>query len=183
MSTSSSNWNENIELLLNDIRLNCIELEKHHRQLYFSIKNIVVYFKLPIIILSSLNAIIAVALQSYLAQNIISAMNCFLSFIIGVLTSVSLYLKIEDRLENELLACKEYHKLSIEIYKVLSLKSTDRPIDGDQFLNDIYNEYIKLFDRSNLNGMDINDNLKAELKKRIEGSIKCETPIKDINLF
>jgi hypothetical protein len=172
MSTSSNNWNDNIERLLNDIRLNCIELEKHHTKLYFSIKNIVVYFKLPIIILSSLNAITAVALQSYIAQNIISAMNCLLSFIIGVLTSVSLYLKIEDRLENELLASKEYHKISIEIYKILSLKVTDRSIDGDQFLNDIYNEYIKLYDRSNLGDFELSDKLKSELKREIDVSIK-----------
>ena len=172
MSTSSNNWNDNIERLLNDIRLNCIELEKHHTKLYFSIKNIVVYFKLPIIILSSLNAITAVALQSYIAQNIISATNCLLSFIIGVLTSVSLYLKIEDRLENELLASKEYHKISIEIYKILSLKVTDRSIDGDQFLNDIYNEYIKLYDRSNLGDFELSDKLKSELKREIDVSIK-----------
>jgi hypothetical protein len=172
MSTSSNNWNDNIERLLNDIRLNCIELEKHHTRLYFSIKNIVVYFKLPIIILSSLNAIIAVALQSYIAQNIISATNCLLSFIIGVLTSVSLYLKIEDRLENELLASKEYHKISIEIYKVLSLKTSDRSIDGDQFLNDIYNEYIKLYDMSNLGEFELSDKLKSELKRDIDISLK-----------
>jgi len=172
MSTSSNNWNDNIERLLNDIRLNCIELEKHHTKLYFSIKNIVVYFKLPIIVLSSLNAITAVALQSYMAQNIISATNCLLSFIIGVLTSVSLYLKIEDRLENELLASKEYHKISIEIYKILSLKVTDRSIDGDQFLNDIYNEYIKLYDRSNLGEFELSDKLKSELKREIDLSVK-----------
>jgi hypothetical protein len=172
MSTSSNNWNDNIERLLNDIRLNCIELEKYHTKLYFSIKNIVVYFKLPIIILSSLNAITAVALQSYLPQNIISATNCFLSFIIGILTSISLYLKIEDRLENELLASKEYHKISIEIYKILSLKTSDRSIDGDQFLNDIYNEYIKLFDRSNLGNFEILDRLKMDLKGQIDLSVK-----------
>jgi len=166
MSTSSNNWNDSIERLLDNIRLNCIELEQHHKKLYFSIKNIVVYFKLPIIILSSINAIASVALTDYLAQNIISATNCLISFFIGVLTSISLYLKIEDRLENELLASKEYHKLSIEIYKILSLKTEDRAIDGDQFLNDIYNEYIKLYDRSNLNENELNDQLKKDINKQ-----------------
>jgi len=163
MSTSSNNWNDNIEKILNDIRLNCNDLEKHHSRLYFSIKNIVVYFKLPIIILSSLNAIIAVAMTSYIDQSYISAMNCFISFFIGVLTSISLYLKIEDRLENELLASKEYHKLSIEIFRVLSLKTCDRGVDGDQFLNNMYNEYVKLFDRSNLSENEFNDRLKDNL--------------------
>ena len=53
-STSSNNWNNNIEILLKNIMENCDELEKHHSELYFKVKNIVVYFKLPIIVFSSL---------------------------------------------------------------------------------------------------------------------------------
>ena len=159
---SSSNWNRQIESVLNDIRLNCNALEEFHKKKYFSIKNIVVWFKLPIIILSSLNAIVAVSLTNYIEQQYISASNCGLSFIIGTLTSISLYLKIEDRLETELLASKEYHKLSIDIYKILSLKNEDRATDGDKFLNDTYNQYIKLFERSNLLDIDFKDKMKIE---------------------
>jgi hypothetical protein len=159
---SSSNWNKQIEGVLNDIRLNCNDLEEYHKQKYFSIKNIVVWFKLPIIILSSLNAIVSVSLQNYIQQQYISLSNCALSFVIGTLTSVSLYLKIEDRLETELLASKEYHKLSIDIYKILSLRNEDRACDGDKFLNDSYNQYIKLFERSNLLDIDFKDKMKIE---------------------
>ena len=72
---SSSNWNKQIEGVLNDIRLNCNELEEFHKTKYFSIKNIVVWFKLPIIILSSLNAIVAVSLTNYIEQQYISLSN------------------------------------------------------------------------------------------------------------
>jgi hypothetical protein len=68
-------------------------------------------------------------------------------------------LKIEDKLENELFASKEYKKLSLEIFKILNLKIEDRGIDGDVFLNNIYNDYIKLFDRTNLSDVRINDKL------------------------
>jgi hypothetical protein len=163
MSTSSNNWNDKIEKLLNEIRLNSNMLSDHHKKLYFGIKNIVVYFKLPIIILSSLNAIIAVSLTNYLDQNIISGSNCLISFIIGILTSISLYLKIEDKLENENDMSKEYHKLGIDIYKVLSLAPDDRGIDGDQYLNNTYNQYIKLFERSNLNDIELTDKLKSDI--------------------
>ena len=163
MSTSSNNWNDKIEKLLNEIRINSNTLSEHHKKLYFNIKNIVVYFKLPIIILSSLNAIIAVSLTNYLNQEIISGTNCFISFIIGVLTSISLYLKIEDKLENENDMSKEYHKLGIDIYRTLSLRHDDRGIDGDQYLNNIYNQYIKLYERSNLNDIELTDKLKSDL--------------------
>ena len=159
---TSSNWNKQIESVLNDIRLNSNALEEFHKEQYFSVKKLVVYFKLPIIILSSLNAIVAVSLTNYLEQQYISASNCGLSFIIGTLTSISLYLKIEDRLETELLLSKEYHKLSIDIFKILSLKNEDRAVDGDKFLNDTYNQYIKLFERSNLLDVEFKDKLKIE---------------------
>lgn len=161
---STQSWNDNIEKLLDNIRMNCIKLEQYHREYHFKIKKVIIYFKLPIIVLSSINAITAVAFNNYINQNYISASNCGLSFIIGVLTSVSLYLRIEDRLECSLSSAKEYHKLSIEIFKMLSLRKADRSIDADQFLNDIYGNYVKLFERSNL----LINEFKDELKQKVD---------------
>ena len=48
---------DEIEKLLNQIRNNCIELEQFHTKTYFGIKNIVVWFKLPIIIYLNLQFI------------------------------------------------------------------------------------------------------------------------------
>jgi hypothetical protein len=160
VSKSSDNWTPKIEKLLNDIRLNCIILEESHKKSYFDVKKIVFYFKIPVIFLSSLNAITAVAFQGYLDQAYISATNCGLSFIIGLLTSLSLYLKIEDRLENELLASKEYHKLSIDIFKILTLEVDGRGVNGDVYLTDSYNQYVKLYERTNLIDANITDKLK-----------------------
>ena len=168
---STNNWNDEIERLLNQIRNNCIELEQFHTKTYFGIKKIVVWFKLPIIVLSSINALVAVALTNYVQQQYISGANASISFIIGTLTSISLYLKIEDRLEQELDASKEYHKLAIEIFKVLSLKIQDRGTDGDVFLSDVYNNYVKLIERGSLLNMEIKDKLKIELPFGVE-SIK-----------
>jgi hypothetical protein len=168
---STNNWNDEIEKLLNQIRNNCIELENIHKQKYFGIKNIVVFFKLPIIVLSSINALVAVALTNYIKQDYISGANAGISFIIGTLTSISLYLKIEDKLEQELIASKEYHLLAIKIYKILSLKIEDRGTDGDVFLSDTYNNYVKLIERGNLLDTVITDKLKIDLPIGIE-SIK-----------
>jgi hypothetical protein len=161
---SSQSWNDNTERLLENIRMNCIKLEQFHREYYFRIKKVIIYFKLPIIIMSSLNAILAVSMGEYLPQQYISVTNCGLSFIIGTLTSVSLYLRIEDRLESSLSSSKEYHKLSIEIFKMLSLRKVDRSTDADQFLNDIYGNYVKLFEKSNL----LTNEFIDELKKKVD---------------
>lgn len=162
-NSSEGSWNNNVEDILENIRKNCILLEEYHKKYYFNIKKIIIWFKLPIIVMSSLNAISAVAFTNYVEQNYISLLNCSVSFIIGTLTSISLYLRIEDRLEASLSSSKEYHKLSLEIYKMLSLKKTDRSIDSDQFLNDIYNKYVKLYEVSNLLNTELDDNLKKDI--------------------
>jgi hypothetical protein len=69
-------------------------------------------------------------------------------------------MKVEDKLENELLSSKQYHKMSIDIYKILMLETEGRGIDGDVYLNNIYNEYVKLYERTNLMDCEIHDKLK-----------------------
>ena len=162
--SSTSNWSKEVEKLLDQIRTNSIELETHHKQKYFSIKKMVVWFRVPVIVLSSINALVAVSLTSYLPQNYISGMNAGISFIIGTLTSIGLYLKVEDRMESELEASRSYHVLSLNIFKILSLKDAERGVDGDIFLNNCFSEYIKLFEQSGLSDIEFMDKLKIEME-------------------
>jgi hypothetical protein len=164
ISSTSSNWSREIERLLDQIRTNSIELETHHKQKYFSIKKMVVWFRVPVIVLSSINALVAVSLTSYLPQNYISGMNAGISFIIGTLTSIGLYLKVEDRMESELEASRSYHVLSLNIFKILSLKDAERGVDGDIFLNNCFGEYVKLFEQSGLSDIEFMDKLKIEME-------------------
>lgn len=159
----TSNWSKEVEELLDQIRTNSNILETHHKQKYFSIKKMVVWFRVPVIVLSSINALVAVSLTSYLPQNYISGMNACISFIIGTLTSIGLYLKVEDRMESELEASRSYHVLSLNIFKILSLKDPERGVDGDIFLNNCFSEYIKLFEQSGLSDIEFSDKLKIDL--------------------
>jgi hypothetical protein len=115
ISKSSSGWNQEIEQILDHIRLNSIILEDYHKTNYFNYKTIVVYIKVPIIILSSLNAIVSVSLQEYVPQNYISLINCGMSFTVGIISSISLLLKLEDNTESEHITSRNYHKLSTDI--------------------------------------------------------------------
>jgi len=163
MSNDSSNWDSNIEELLDQIRKNSNILEEYHKRKYFSVKKTSIYYKLPVIVLSSVNGLIAVSLNQYINQNIVSGINAGISFIISTLSSIALYLKIEQRLEDELESSQKYHKLSINIFKVLSLKADSRSCDGDIFLQSCFSEYIQLFDNSGLTDIEFSDKLKIDL--------------------
>jgi hypothetical protein len=160
MSQDSSDWTTENEDILNNIRLNCNDLEDYHKSVYFVLKKYNLLYKIPILILSSVNGIVSIFPSEYISQPRITLINCGLSFIISTISSIAIYLKIDDKLENEMSLAKQYHLLSIDIYKTLIQKRTERSIDGPQFTNDKYNEYIKLFEKSNILKIEFKDNLK-----------------------
>ena len=65
MSTSSSGWNKEIETILDNIRLNSITLEEYHKTNYFQYRKIVIYIKVPVIVISALNSIVSVSMQEF----------------------------------------------------------------------------------------------------------------------
>jgi hypothetical protein len=105
-------------------------------------------FRMPLILLSAINSFSAVALQRFTTQENISLINALISLFCGVLTSVELLINIQKKMETELSSEKDYYKLSIEIFKVISLNKDKRMMDGKTFLDQKCNDYIKLIESS-----------------------------------
>jgi hypothetical protein len=154
-----NDWSSSIELVLENIRKNCLELERIHKQLYFNMKNKLKWYKLPIIIISGANSVIAVSLQVWIPQEIISMTNCLLALLCGLISSVELYLQIQKRMEVHLISSKEYYVLASDICKVLLLDRSIRPLPADVYLHNTYNNYIKYYEASVLLNNKITDNL------------------------
>jgi hypothetical protein len=154
-----SDWTTDIESVLELIRINSVLLSKEHKKRYFYLTEILRYFRLPVIIISGINSIVSVGLQPYLPQGTISMMTCLMALLCSVIGSIELYLTIQKSMENELLSSKDYYILSIDIYKTLSLGKEHRPIPAKEYLDKKYNEYVKLFENSNLLARKITDKL------------------------
>jgi hypothetical protein len=154
-----NDWSEDIEKVLDQIRINSVILSKQHKKRYFYLKNILLYFRLPVIIISGINSIVSVGLQSYLNQGTISMMTCLLALTCSIIGSIELYMAIQTSMENELMASKDYYILSIDIHKTLTLTNQHRPIPAKEYLDKKYNEYVKLYENSNLLSRKIIDSL------------------------
>lgn len=141
-------WTEDIERILENIRFNSILLSKEHKKQYLSLKAVLKYFRLPVIIISACNSVISVSAQSYIKQSYISLMTCFLSLVCGIIGSVEMYFSIQLKMETELTASKEYYILGTDIYKILSLAQANRGMDGKSFLDQCYSHYVKLAESS-----------------------------------
>ena len=154
-----SDWTQDIENVLEQIRINSVLLSKEHKKRYFYLTEILRYFRLPVIILSGINSIVSVGLQPYLQQGTISIMTCLLALVCSIIGSIELYLTIQKSMENELMSSKDYYILSIDIFKTLTLGKEHRPIPAKEYLDKKYNEYVKLYENSNLLARKMTDKL------------------------
>jgi hypothetical protein len=158
--SEESSWTNDIDIILENIRTNSITLSKEHKTKYFYTKNILQYFKLPIIIISAFNSAFSVALQPYTAQQNISIINCGLALLCSIVGSIEIYLGLSKRVEDEFLISKEYYLLSINVYKILSLEHGNRPTDSRIVLESFWNEYSKLIEKSHLIDKKVLDSLQ-----------------------
>ena len=160
-SSESSIWSSDIETILTAISKNCVILSRQHKLKYFHLQRLLRFFKLPCILLSSVNAVFSVSLSAFNTQDRVSLLCSFISLITTIITSIELYLQIEKFMVVELEASKSYQILYVEIIKVLSLNRENRNVDSQAFLDKCISEYQKLFDASCI----LENNIKDELIK------------------
>ena len=86
-------WTDDIDEVLNNIRINCVLLSKLHKQRYFELKSTLKYYRLPVIILNGANSIIAVGLQPYATQGAISLTTSLIALTCGIIGSIELFLE------------------------------------------------------------------------------------------
>lgn len=143
-----TDWTDDIDEVLNNIRLNCVILSKLHKQRYFELQSTLKYYRLPVIILNGINSIFAVGLQPYINQGTISLTNSLIALTCGIIGSIELYFGIQKRLENDMISQRDYYLLGIDIFKTLSLDKANRPIPSKDYLEKSYNVYTKLIESS-----------------------------------
>jgi hypothetical protein len=143
-------YDVSIEKILNNIRQNCIEMSKYHKKRYFELSYSIKYYRLPVIIFNGINSIIAVGLQKYISQEILSLLTSLIALTCSIIGSIELYLRIQKRLENDLISQRDYYILSIDIYKTLNISIANRPVPAKEYLEKTYNVYIKLIENSDI---------------------------------
>uniref|UniRef100_A0A6C0ITP5 SMODS and SLOG-associating 2TM effector domain-containing protein n=1 Tax=viral metagenome TaxID=1070528 RepID=A0A6C0ITP5_9ZZZZ len=154
-----TDWDTDVERVLDNIRINSAVLSREHKERYFLLKSRLQYFRLPVIVISSVNSIVSIGFQSYIEQSTISIITCFLALSCSIIGSIELFLSIQKQMEQDLSNSKEYYLLSIEIYKTLQLSRERRAIHAKEYLEKIYSEYCKLVENSDLITKKIQDEL------------------------
>ena len=78
-------WTAETEDILEKLRVNCVNLSEYHRKRFYHFKSYGKYFRLPMIILASINSTASVGLQPVMRQEIISGMTCIIGMLMGII--------------------------------------------------------------------------------------------------
>ena len=143
-------WSDTEYKILENVRINSVNLSEYHRKRYYHFKSYAKYFDLPILFLSSFSASFLMGANTYLEQDTINLIGCGFNTCINLISSVKLYLNINENMKLENDMSKEFYSLAIDIYKTLSLNPEERGESGLSYLHKKYNTYSKLVESSNL---------------------------------
>lgn len=153
-------WSSDIETLCKDIQTNTTRLANIHKENYLVLVNQIKYFKVPVIVISTFNSVFAIGLTLYASQEAVSTINCIMSMICSIITSIELYLNLQKRIDVELTSYRSYYMLSVKIANTLHLEREHRQVkDGTSFLLEVENEYKQLFGEANVHEAVLDDSL------------------------
>ena len=142
-------WTDEEEDFLRRMERQCDILNKHHTVDYNYYHSLASKFNLPILIVSAINSLTAVALNEFIPQKYVSIMNAILSAGTGVLGSIQLYLKINEKTANALRSATLFKRLGLKISREITLARKDRASDGQAFLSECFSELNAAIEQGN----------------------------------
>jgi len=142
-------WTDKEEDFLESLEKQSDVLHKHYAKEYTYYQGLAKKFNVPILVISAINALTAIALNDFLEQRYVSIMNACLSAGTGVLGSIQLYLKLNEKMTNALRSSIVFHKLALKISKEVSLDRENRSSDGQLFLNECFAEFTTAAEAGN----------------------------------
>jgi hypothetical protein len=130
-----------VDRLLDRIRPNCVYLTNKHINNHSYYKHSEKWFDNPIIILSVFAGSFRVGADPFAQQETISVINCIISMVITILTSIKIFMKIQENQQAEQELAIQFKILALDIFRIISLPETDRGIEGLVYLNKVYEKY------------------------------------------
>ena len=147
--TDEVRWHPDEQVFLAKLEQQCNTYYEHHSKDHVYYKSLASKFNVPILVVSAINALTAVGLNSFVPQEYVSVLNAVLSAGTGVLGSIQLYLKINERMSNALRASILMKRLALKISKELSILPENRLTDGQAFLADCFAEFNTALEQGN----------------------------------
>jgi len=142
-------WHDKEEEYLKKIELQCNAYQVYFNKDYMYYHSLSSRFNIPILVVSSINALTAISLNDFMIQRYVSILNAVLSAGIGILGSIQLYMKINEKMANALRSGMLMKRLALKISKEMSIDREQRGTIGHQFLQECFSEFNASLEQAN----------------------------------
>ena len=142
-------WHDKEEEFLTKIEKQCNAYTAYFNKDYQYYHKLSSRFNIPILVVSSINALTAISLNDFLGQRYVSILNAVLSAGTGILGSIQLYMKINEKMANALRSGILMKRLALKISKELSVDRAQRSTEGQAFLQDCFGEFNAALEQAN----------------------------------
>lgn len=142
-------WHDKQEDFLRKIELQCNTYHGYFNKDYVYYHGLSSRFNIPILVISSVNALTAISLNDFLSQRYVSILNAVLSACTGIMGSLQLYMKINEKMANALRSGILMKRLALKISKELSIDRDQRATEGNAFLQECFSEFNAALEQSN----------------------------------
>lgn len=134
-------WTESVENTLNIIRQNLDQLASLTLNNYNALKNRINYVNFPLAVLSGLNGAAVIWLDNYISDTYVTIACASSSVLIASALAFDWCSGSMTKLELDLSFSKECENLSKQIKEILDIPRESRKIDGNMFINSIFEKY------------------------------------------
>jgi hypothetical protein len=142
-------WHPEEQKFLKELEKQCNLMQDYYRKEHVYFHKLAQRFNIPIIGISALNALTAVVLNEFVPQSYVSIINAVLSAGTGVLGSIQLYLKVNEKMTSALRSSLTMQKLGLRISKELTIDPENRISEGKTFMNECHTEFITCVEQGN----------------------------------
>jgi hypothetical protein len=149
MGEEPPRWHEAEEAYLKKLQHQCEELHKHNMKEHLYYDRLSNKFNIPILVISAINSLCAVSLNSFLEQKYVSVLNAILSASTGALGSIQLFLKVNEKTTKATRAALGFKRISLKISKELALDRQVRTTEGPTFVTDCFTDYNQVLEAAN----------------------------------
>ena len=153
------NFTQDIEGVLENIRINSAILHDYHRKQFIQLNGRIKYYRIPVLIFSSIASVWAIGGDAFLPQDQVSLISSGLGLVAGTITSIELFEKIDEKMKLAEELSHKFYTMSVDIFRTLSLYDKNRGISGKDYLSQVFSEYVKMVEKSDLTGKKMKDKL------------------------
>ena len=147
--TLTKEWFPREDQFLVKLEKQCNAFQKHFINEYTRYSTSARRYNIPILVISAVNGLTAVGLNSFIEQRYVSVLNAILSAGTGVLGSIQLYLKISEKQTKAMQSSVLMKRLALKISKEISIEPAQRQTDGKTFIQECFGEFNAALENGN----------------------------------